>query len=302
MGNREKKQQKSTLFIGRRIFHTLALLLIVYCSLLIVNCPNSLVRSALEPITVIFDTNGGSKIKNQSVYRDHLIKRPSNPSKWGYAFEEWCTDNSLQQMWDFYSVPQDDPTTLYAKWDVDDTNIIGMNGQAIPGKKGEIKNVTVRNGECPVFSVNEGFYNPSWMLNGIDVGMGEYFFNTSVSDKELGKSYTLSLNVENGGKYYSSYITIRILNAEITVRKPPRLSYAEGNMLDLSGLEVTLAYDDGTKENVSFSSFASRNISVSLDDLVVANGMPLSHLDHHGKTLSVSYDKQNLPVGTLTVN
>jgi len=102
--------------VGKRIFHTLALLFIVHCSLIIVNCRNPLIIHILGPKTVSFETNGGSRIEDQTVYRDYPIKRPSNPSRSGHTFESWYIDNeTFLEQWEFDMIPTSD-ITLYAKW------------------------------------------------------------------------------------------------------------------------------------------------------------------------------------------
>jgi len=102
--------------VDKLIFHNLALLLIIHCSLILVNCSNPLIIRILAPKTVSFETNGGSNIESQTVYRDYPIKRPPNPSKSGHTFDAWYSDNgTFGEQWDFAAIPNAD-ITLYAKW------------------------------------------------------------------------------------------------------------------------------------------------------------------------------------------
>ena len=39
--------------------------------------------------TITFDTDGGSSIKEQIVKANGVVKKPTNPTKAGYAFKEW---------------------------------------------------------------------------------------------------------------------------------------------------------------------------------------------------------------------
>jgi len=107
-----KKRRRKT---GKRILHTLALLFIVLCSLLIVNCPNPWINAIVQPKTATFETNGGSHISNQTVYKEYPIKRPSNPVKSGCTFDEWYEDKDFSNKWNFDIAPNRD-ITLYAKW------------------------------------------------------------------------------------------------------------------------------------------------------------------------------------------
>jgi len=122
MESRKKRRHTLTLFtnytnrVGKHILHTLALLIIVHCSLFIVNCSNPLVIQILQPKTISFETNGGSHVPSQTVYRDYPVKRPSNPVKSGCTFDAWYVDNeTFLEEWDFGAIPAAD-MTLYAKW------------------------------------------------------------------------------------------------------------------------------------------------------------------------------------------
>jgi len=102
------------------------ILLIVHCSLIIVNCSNPLIIQMLDPKTASFETNGGSFVESQIVYRDYPVKRPSTPSREGFTFDAWYVDNeSFLEQWDFSAVPTAN-ITLYANWifdggtDIDD--------------------------------------------------------------------------------------------------------------------------------------------------------------------------------------
>jgi len=101
--------------VYKLIFYNFALLLVVHCSLILVNCKNPLIIRILAPKTVSFETNGGSSIESQTVYRDYPIKRPPNPSKSGHTFDAWYSEETLELEWDFNAIPSAD-ITLYAKW------------------------------------------------------------------------------------------------------------------------------------------------------------------------------------------
>jgi len=115
MGNKRLKRTRHderTTFI----LHTVAMLFIVHSSFLIVSCPNPWVNAVLQPKTATFETNGGSHVPSQIVYREYPVKRPPNPVKSGYTFDAWYEDNvTFENEWDFNTVPNRD-ITLYANW------------------------------------------------------------------------------------------------------------------------------------------------------------------------------------------
>lgn len=63
---------------------------------------------------------------------------------------------------------------------------------------------------------------------------------------------------------------------------PAKISYYEGDVLDLTGLIVELTYSDDSKETVDLSDFAIKGITTD-----PANGSILSIADHNGKNISV---------------
>jgi len=80
------------------------------------SCANPFVTQIAEPKTITFETNGGSKIENQIVYRNYPIQRPANPSKDNYTFDNWYGENeNFETPWDFNTIPTSD-ITLYATW------------------------------------------------------------------------------------------------------------------------------------------------------------------------------------------
>ncbi len=86
----------------------------------------------------------------------------------------------------------------------------------------------------------------------------------------------------------------------IQIQTAPTLSYKEGDKLDLSGLSVTLTYESGNSETVTFKNFESKGLTVSM-----ANGTVLAMSDS-GKAItiyfgsSVSATTANLTVSSKT--
>lgn len=62
-----------------------------------------------------FDSKGGTLIPIQSVIYNKKAVKPSTPTKAGYYFVDWYTDESYQHAYDF-NTPVTSSFTLYAKW------------------------------------------------------------------------------------------------------------------------------------------------------------------------------------------
>ncbi len=66
--------------------------------------------------TVAFDSQGGSAIANQNINYNGLVTQPSNPTRTGYTFGGWYTENSCITSWNFSTNTITIARTLYAKW------------------------------------------------------------------------------------------------------------------------------------------------------------------------------------------
>jgi len=79
---------------------------------------------------------------------------------------------------------------------------------------------------------------------------------------------------------------------------PITLTYTHGDTLDLTGLAVTLIYDDNTTEDAAADRFADKNITAN-----PSQGNSLVRSTHNGKPVVITYgDLTPLATGNLTVN
>ena len=72
-----------------------------------------------QTYTVKFDSKGGSKIDDQKVKYQETATKPTDPTKSGYTFGGWYTDNKCTKGNEFsFDTKITGNMTLYAKWDV----------------------------------------------------------------------------------------------------------------------------------------------------------------------------------------
>ena len=122
--------------------------------------------------------------------------------------------------------------------------------------------------------------------------------------REVTYKYKFSNSVEMNVKLTVGYMEFdpeHIASAKVITQ--PTLSYAEGDRLDLTGLEVTLADDQGLKKNVPFAELGRYNITAT-----PANGTFLTVVDHNCKHVKLTFSIPGVPVkfylgqtGILTV-
>jgi uncharacterized repeat protein (TIGR02543 family) len=78
--------------------------------------------------------------------------------------------------------------------------------------------------------------------------------------------------------------------------EPNKMTYNSGEALDLSGLVVTLTYEDDSTEDAAFADFDSKGITAT-----PAHGTALSYTAHNGKPVVISAGGRSDDTGYLTV-
>ena len=91
---------------------------------------------AVESWTVAFNSNGGSACDTKFVATaDGKLVKPADPTRDGYTFGGWFTDEACTQAYDF-STPVTADLTLYAKWTKNAVNPGGNGGAGSNGGSG----------------------------------------------------------------------------------------------------------------------------------------------------------------------
>lgn len=72
--------------------------------------------SFVPPLTVSFNSNGGTAITDKRVLMDSHIPAPARPVRDGYIFGGWYKDPDCKQLFLFDETPVTASCTLYAKW------------------------------------------------------------------------------------------------------------------------------------------------------------------------------------------
>lgn len=85
------------------------------CAIVAVGCSDD-DKKVEKTFTVVFDSQGGSKVDSQTVTEGEKVTEPAAPTKDGVIFAGWYTDTSYSHLWDFGKNTVTENITLYARW------------------------------------------------------------------------------------------------------------------------------------------------------------------------------------------
>jgi len=75
----------------------------------------AIIEQAKQKYTVTFDSNGGSTVESITQEYGSSVAKPTDPTKDGYYFVSWCTDNTLKTAVS-WPITLSKNQTVYAKW------------------------------------------------------------------------------------------------------------------------------------------------------------------------------------------
>lgn len=147
--------------------------------------------------TITFNSNDGSEVSDRKVETGVVVTEPTEPTKEGYVFEGWYTDEDLTKEYSF-TTPLIEDITLYAKWGEykateglvftlsnDKYSVTGYTGTDVDVY---IPSTYSEDGEnyYPVTSIASYAFKDNYTLisviipNSVDTIMSYAFYNTSI--------------------------------------------------------------------------------------------------------------------------
>ncbi len=203
----------------------------------------------MNSYTVIFNSNGGSTVANQTVVYDGTATMPAAPTRNGYTFVGWYSDASLTTAYSF-STQVRSSITLYAKWTAVHTVSFNSNGGS------SVADQTVANGgnaTAPEAPTKDGHTFGGWY---IDAGLNEaYSFTTPVTGsltlyaKWSFNSFTVSFET-NGGPAVASQTVVPGERA-VAPTTPKWVGYRFGGWYSDEELENVYDFSAAVTEDIT---------------------------------------------------
>jgi formylglycine-generating enzyme required for sulfatase activity len=194
------------------------------------------------------------------------------------------------------------------------TNIASVSIYITAPVKGETPSTTAETSGSAESGINFSIGAVSWLPPGTNSFLGNtvytalvtltanngYAFTESISAAVNGQNAAVSNNTGSAvtlSHAFPATGTKTVTNIAVKTQPSKLTAYTHGDKLDLTGLTVTLTYDDATTEDIAVANFADRNITT-----IPVNGGDLIYLTHNGQPVEIKYGSLTCETNNLTVN
>lgn len=165
-------------------------------------------QNDVKKFKVTFNSNEGTKVAEQEIDKDGKATKPADPTRKGYTFKGWYTDNGVFVNEFDFTKPVTENVTLYAKWEEDKPAVptkedlyisdIEYDGNYVTGKvtsKGEaVKDATVT---LKIDGSKTGYKDETDAYGRFKVYLGKYYDDYRYYDDDY--------YYRNGDRYYDGY-------------------------------------------------------------------------------------------------
>lgn len=249
--------------------------------------------------TVTFNSNEGSEVPSQKVLKGECATEPEAPTKDGFTFEGWFSDEALTEAYDFDS-PVTSDITLYAKWESSASDDLGDEESTEVTENDQFNlsvdrdEVSLSSGETTVtFKVSSTLTIGTIRLyqNGQDTGVqlyddGGFTYGTSVDD------------IPNDGVYTAEYTISSDADADIKFEARATV----GAKKVVSNQVTVFAYYDFTDDEVDAMGEVEAGIQLAMKNAVDALPETVSITERNKARYegAVSYLNNKVTDGTIT--
>ena len=195
--------------------------------------------------TITFNSNGGSAVASQTVQNLGLVTEPSSPTKDGYTFGGWYSDENLENEYNF-ATPVTSSFTLFAKW-------IKSGAEALTSEKQVYVKITS----------TEDLTDGKYLIVYED---GNVAFDGSLDSLDK-VSNTVNVEIENSrfisysADLDSSSFTIETIGSDKYLKSSSGLYI--GRTSNSNGFETSESADEGFESVISFDDEGNVLISTS---------------------------------------
>ena len=252
---------------------------------------------------VTFKFNNSAEDLLKTIIHNENAVMPSAPVKTGYYFDNWYTDDGA----------------LFVSANTKVIRNFNLNAEWLRSLSSDFAEITITGD----FSYNGIEHKPMPVIthdydefaDTPDLS-NETYFTISYSDNINAGTNTASVTVtaNAGSGYYGSitgYFTINpaeinIIDIEVNSEET-KLDYIHGEVLDLSGLSVTLILENNDERELTFANFGTTIVVYITNDtdtvyITASTELVLSRSTHNGWKVFIHHDTITKEAGTLSID
>ena len=223
------------------------------------------------PVELTFDSNGGSSIASISYFSDEAITLPTAPTRSGYTFAGWFTDQALTTAFTATAMPAN-AITLYAKWTLN-THQLTINVDGTETTQ-TVNFGTSIQGLLPTSTIKSGHAFVGWSINNSIVSN---LADLTMPDNPLTITAIFRDNVSpvvqniNDGDIFTNDVEIIFNEGTAQLNGEAIIS---GHMVTLAGdYELVVTDTAGNATTLSFT--IATNSVFNLTTLLIGGGLML---------------------------
>jgi uncharacterized repeat protein (TIGR02543 family) len=234
------------------------------------------------PLTVAFNSNGGSPVDSQRVAYGGTVTPPPAPIKAGSIFGGWYRDRQLSVLWDFSTNVVESDVTLYARW-LDENQTVctvtfnSADGSYIPPQTVAVGDKATRPADpTKADSIFGGWYRDRQLSVLWDFSTNVVESDVTLYARWLDENQPIVRFVSNGG----SPVDPQRVAEGGTVKRPPNPTldyYSFGDWYEDPAFSYPWNFNRKVYENVTvYAKWIPFDIEQAM---VVINGKVLSPID-----------------------
>lgn len=180
---------------------------------------------------VSFDSNGGTEIETQSIISQGKVTEPTPPTKDGYTFAGWFTDDdTFLDEWTFASDTVSEAITLHAKWTINTYTITynldsGVNNESNPATYDvEDSLITLLDPTKTGYTFG-GWFEEGTFETEVETIPAGSTGNVTLYAKWTENEYTITYNLDGGDNNVGNPAAFGITDLDITLLDATKDSY-----------------------------------------------------------------------------
>jgi len=233
---------------------------------------------SLNQYTFTFESNGGTPVASQTVTHGEPATKPTDPTREGYTFDGWYSDDvTFENEWDFSTVVTDE-IALYAKWSLNLYTVCFECNGGTP-----VASQTVTHGETatkPTNPTREGYTFDGWYSDDVTF-LNKSVFETTVTNVTFLDEWDFATPIIEDMTLYAKWIINQFTlvfecNGGTSVDSQT-VTYGESATKPTDPTRENYTFDDWYVDNETFADKWDFATTITVDMILYAKWIKSEH-------------------------